>query len=181
MRLLVSCMKDGVVRFDPDQMGSSAQHLSSPVLTWTVVGVHLNKVTTSPATWWKRGDPCSSYNVSRFAFNNVAVFLISFLEISHALAFMFLYKWSRANSTDVVELLISLSSNISSSMFSISKCFACRNSSSSFSSNTSILEIPVLNIALPQELILVSRVTETDWPPLLYLSMEKSEILDLNS
>ena len=43
MRLLVGCMKDGVVRFDSDQIGSSAQHLSSPVLTWTVAGVHLKK------------------------------------------------------------------------------------------------------------------------------------------
>ena len=92
MRLLVGCMKDGVVRFDPDQIGSSTQHLSSPVRTWTVVGVHLKKVTPSPATWWKRGAPCSSYNVSMLAFNNVAVFLISLLEISHALAFIFLYR-----------------------------------------------------------------------------------------
>merc|ERR1712215_365868 len=138
------------------------------VRTLTVVGVHLKKVTPSPATWWKRGAPCSSYNVSMLAFNNVAVFLISLLEISQVLAFIFLYRWSKANSTEVVVLLISLSSSISSSIFSTSRCLAWRNSSFSLNNNTSILGMPVLNIALPHELILVSRVTETDWSPLLY-------------
>ena len=51
MRLLVGCIKEGVVRFTPDQTGSSMQHFLSLLLTWTIIGLHLNSVTVSPAVW----------------------------------------------------------------------------------------------------------------------------------
>ena len=118
---------------------------------------------------------------SKFAFSKAAVVRINFLDISHALVFMFWYIRSRESSTDVNELLISLSIIISSSIFAISKCLACKNLSPSFSSSTSMFVIPVLYMSRPHELILVSRVMAMDWFSRRYLNMEKSAILDLNS
>ena len=50
-RLLVGCTKDGVVRFMPDQTGSSVQQRLSLLLTWTMTGLHLKSVIVSPAVW----------------------------------------------------------------------------------------------------------------------------------
>ena len=50
-RLLVGCTKEGVVRFTPDQTGSSLQHRLSLLLTWTMAGLHLKSVIVSPAVW----------------------------------------------------------------------------------------------------------------------------------
>ena len=58
----------------------------------------------------------------------------------------------------------------------MSKCLACKNLSPS-----SIFEIPVLYMSRPHELVLVSRVMETDWFSRRHLKMKKSAILDLNS
>ena len=115
-RLLVGWTYAGVEKFFPDQTDNSLQHFLSSWRIFTSTGLHLHKMTASPATCDTRVLPFLSCKISKFALRRACDIMISVLAIWHARSFMFWYSRSIASSMLFIAPRSSDSNRISSSM-----------------------------------------------------------------
>ena len=82
--LLIGCTYAAVEKFFPDQTGHSLQHFLSSWRILTSTGLHLYKMTASPATRDTRVLPFLSCRISKFALRRACEIMISVLAIWHA-------------------------------------------------------------------------------------------------